>query len=234
MKNIQGRYQVQIINTLQGLDAVLSDWDEFINTRAGNISFWQDLRVVRYEIERKGDSSIPLIVLLWKEGIIDCVMPGVVNLSNFKLSLSVIRFPSPRLRLLKIYGNDFIYSKSANEHECIDIILSLLNPKEHGFDLIAIDYLVVDNPIWKYFSTSALRRNSCYQLKTIAPKKEMVWRHQLASSFKDWLATLRRKTRSNQLRQAKIFFELAPGDVKLEKIVEAESVPHFLELLDRL
>ena len=143
-------YEVTVIRDLDALQAVLPEWRDFIASRPHGCSFYNDPDIVEFAVSQNGQS--PHIVMVRRAGRLECVGPFSVHSSQFGLRLSVFKLASFPVHLLKLFGEDFVYSADADAATCCSLILNALDFTD--FDLVYFEALDTRSPLWAYCSAT--------------------------------------------------------------------------------
>jgi hypothetical protein len=222
-------YEIQIITSRDLLQDIAAEWDLFLQQRAINYAFRQDPFYLNLHLQSI-EQQQPYIVVLRKNNIIECIAPCILINAPYKLTFSIFRFRSFPLRLLKVFGSDFIFSKNADTNECIRLILAHIKDQE-ACDALYLENICETGILYNNFNQSR-KPYKDFELQITSPVTEKIHRHKLLESYETWLASLRRKTRGTIRRHIRRLEKLYPGKTRFLKITSAEDVPEFLELLD--
>lgn len=232
--NRKSLFDVQLIFSVQGINEVQLEWEEFLQSDSRDSKFWQDPCVLSLNPELVDNGAEIIIILLRRNGRIECIAPCSIKKKKFSLKISVLSFGGPRVRILKIIGGDFIYSKNTDIDSCVKAILVELKKLDMHFELIEIENLEETSSLMKLFNQAGKKNLADFQLNIISPKKEFIWRHILANSYEEWIASLGKSTRRLVRRRVKNLYEQYPGQIELITVTNKESVPMFLSFLDDL
>jgi hypothetical protein len=229
MKN--DAYEVQILTTVHEITQVRNEWVDFLKKDAVGYNFWQDPGIICQKFQYDGQGE-PRIILVRRNRKIECVAPCVIYQTRFNFIFSVFRFPGPQARIMKIIDGNFIFSKTADFDCCIKTVIEALESIDTHFDLIKIDALDKSCPFGHFFLESKNHRYKNFQLKSISPKKEQIWRHIFSNSYEEWLATLGYSARRRIKRGIQNLYKQYPDKVELLVVTRDVDVPKFLDLLD--
>lgn len=221
-----------IVRDLQEFDALLPEWNRFLQEDATDHNIFQVPALIRQEIE-SGEVGDLLIMGVRRDGRLSCVAPFYVVDEKYSLNLGVLRLATFRARVLRIFGDQLITSREGDVEQDLDRVFSELNALNRKFDLIAISSVPCSGPIWTYFE-GELHSRAGFQLRRITFKGAIVRQLRLHGSFDDYLKSMSRKTRYSLKRGVKKFMEATNGTAEFLKITAPGQVADFLENIDRI
>ena len=220
-------YSVTVIRDPDALLEVLPEWRDFMASNPHGCSFYNDPEIVELAVSHDGPS--PYIVLVRRAGRLECVAPFGIHSSHFGLRLSVFKLASFSVRLLKLFGEDVVYSADADVAKCCSLIFKSMNFAD--FDLVYFEALDTRSPLWEYCSATNGKRNGL-RFARLARAKEQSFQIALPPTFPEYVATLGSSTRNSLKRRAKRLF--ADHSAKLVKITTPDQVEQFLDDADAI
>ena len=224
-------FKVQIISSNSEFSSLLSEWEDFLSHRAAKCSFWQDPHEI-YSLINGGDWDSMKVVLLREDDKIVCVVPCVIRRQSFNFQFGVLGIPGPQVRILKILDSDFVFSKEVDISLCVKKVLEVFREIKAEFDVIYLENIIDSNPTWNIFENNASFAG--LRLQRISRKKQVIRRQILASSYDNWLLSLKGKTRYNLKRRVRLLFEKFQEQVNFKRVSDTHDVQGFLDALDEL
>jgi hypothetical protein len=220
-------YKVTVIRELAHLHQILPEWQRFVAAGPRGCSLSDDPALIEYALSKDGLS--PYIVVVRKAGRIECIAPFCVQSSRFSLRLSVFKLASFPVRLLKLFGENIIWSADADMAECCPLIFGALDFE--SFDLAYFEALDSRTPLWEYCSAANGKPNG---LSFVRPTgvMEKSFRIDLPPTFAEYVAKMGSKTRYSRKRSTRILF--AEHGAELTRISTAEQVRSFLSAVDNI
>jgi CelD/BcsL family acetyltransferase involved in cellulose biosynthesis len=227
----QPTYTVEAVRTREHLRGTIPEWKRFLATRPHGASFFNDPEYID-RILQKAEDAIPNILIVRKDGCIQCVGPLTVFTRRLKLSLSVYTLASFPVRMLRVFGDNFVYAPETDIGECLSLIFGALRNQSLPFDLMFIEAVNTSTPFWEYCKSARL---SDLGFRYITPlvKMERIHLLLLTGTYEQYLASLNRETRRNFRRQHRSLFQDLSG-AKFLKITQPEEVEMFLDQLDKV
>jgi CelD/BcsL family acetyltransferase involved in cellulose biosynthesis len=222
--------------TLQSVSALqefVPEWKDFLTTRADEHTFFQDPEVILAELEEHPHDYAPVVVVVRQNQDVDCIAHCYLHRSHFDLKLSVVRVARFRARLLRVFGDGFVFARGVDRDDCIRQVLRTLKHRCVPFSTIALQNVRIPSPIWSFFerpdSTStgfALVRPSC----------EFATAHQLRldSPYDEYLSRMTHNTRNNLRRRKDKLWTALNGQASFVRVREPEQVRGFLDQVEQL
>jgi len=231
----ESTFVTEVITSIEGLAALEKEWATFLDQGVIERRFAQDPAIIRNHIHLDPTRRSPLIVVFKNQnGDIKCIAPCVIETGKFKLQFSVIRLPSPKARILKIYGNALIFAPDVIQDHVIKCFFDLLTTRMNHFDYLYFDNLSVNNPLWNYIQHHFSRPSKPFLFSNASPKMEKVRFTKLPESYDAWINSMGKKKRYNMKRTTRLLQEAFNHNVKLECVTDPEQVQSFLDQLDTL
>lgn len=227
-------YETTILRSGVDLEGVAEEWRAFLAERAEPHVLAQHPDLVQLYLNQEGKNRTPRIVIVRRESAIQCVAPCYVERERFRLRLSVLRLPSPRARLLKLFGDSIVLARGADARGCLDAVWGALKTEKTGFDLAEIQNLAVPSPLWDYFHTPANGKRPAFLLFRVSPKMEKVRQLVLPESHQAWRRSLSGKTRQRLNYRIRRFKKEMGGEVELVRVADPDQVKEFLDQVDRI
>jgi hypothetical protein len=133
------------------------------------------------------------------------------------------------VRMLKLLGEDLVYSSDADVAKCCSLIFSAIDFKD--FDLVYFEGLDARSPLWDYCSASNGKPST---LRFVRPNhaKEKSFQIHLPRTFEEYLTSLGSGTRYSRKRSARIL--ATDHGATLVKITSADQVRSFLKQVDEI
>ena len=231
--NAEHTYDVQILSSVQEIVDATEEWQTFLKKYAGRHSFWQDPYVIRFH-HQSHEQSEPRIILLRRNGKLECIAPCLISQTKFKLNFSVFNLPSPQVRILKIIDSDIVFAQTAVKKKCLKTIFKSLKRLRANFDIIYLENLRDNSPIKNFFFDNRKDDFYNFKLKITSYKPEKARQHTLCDSYDAWLKTLRGKTRGKILRKVRSLYKNYPNQVNFTKITNTKCLPEFIKYLNEL
>ena len=220
-------YSVTVVREPDALIEVLPEWRDFIASKPHGCSVFNDPDVVEFAVSQNG--PLPYIVMVRRAGHLTCIAPFGIHSTHFGLRLSVFKLASFSVRLLKLFGDDVVYSADADMAECCSLIFKSMGFQ--SFDLVYFEALDMQSRLWQYCA-SANGKPSGMSFARPASAREKSFQIELPPTFAEYLATLGSDTRRTIKRRTKKL--LAEHGATLVKVTTADQVPSFLNDVDAI
>jgi Acetyltransferase (GNAT) domain len=217
----------QIISTLCELKSHTDEIIDFLANDAEEHDYAQHPNFILAEYMRNPKLK-PFIIVLRHQGKIFCIAFASVCTKRFNLAFSVLQLPAPKTRILNFSGSGFVFQKKCIKNEAIQKVLTALQTKRRGFDIISLSEIDLASPFWQYLTQKCKNRNSFFNLTNASPKQEIISWHELHQSYEDWYRSLRGKTRKSISWEKNRLQKRAPQPVRVKRIETEEEVPEFL------
>jgi len=220
-------YEVSIVCDQCDLRRALPEWREFLSGNPDGCNFFNDPDVIEFTVARGGNS--PFIVMVRHSGTLQCIAPFCVQPSNFRLQFSVFTLASLPVRLLTLFGNDFVYRKNVDASNCCALVFDAV--QHASFDLSLLNAVETRSLLWKY---CASKNHKPAALRFVRPSRliDTTFRVELPATFDDYLAMLGSSTRGSLKRRTK---KLVSGHgATLIKVTSSDQVPQFLNAADEI
>ena len=218
-------YETQIVRNRAELDLVLPEWREFLSDNALNHSLFSNPDVVAFDVG--DDEIVPYIVFVRFAGKLKCIAPFRVQLSRFRMQLSVFELASVRVRLMTLFGNDFVYSHDADVRQCFSRVFESFEGT--AFDVSILRAIDANSLLWRYCAAENGKPPGL-RFARASRVKDQTFQLTLTQSFDAYLATLGSNTRSSLKRRTKKL--LADHSAALVKITAADQARSFLDSAD--
>jgi hypothetical protein len=227
-------YKVEVVKSISGLDNVVEKWRTFLEEKAEWYTFNQDPKVIRLRLLLDKENYSPSICIVQLNGEIKCIAPCYIHRTSFPLRFSIINIASPSVRLLRVYGGNFVFARNADKNACITAVLGAIKAGKVEFDLVWIQDLAVPGPLWNYFHESNVRKRFSFHMSIISPKMEKRHYLELPTSYEEWLGSLRSKTRQTMQRRTQRFKKQVKLPVELVRVTRPDQVHWFLDQVNYL
>jgi hypothetical protein len=227
----QANYTVEAVRTREHLRDTIPEWKRFLATRPHGASFFNDPEYID-RVLQGADGAVPNVLIVRKDGFIQCVGPLTVFTRRLKLSLSVYTLASFPVRMLRLFGENFVYAPETNIGECLSLIFRTLRNQSFPFDLMFMEAVNTSTPFWEYCRSARLA-DLGFRYITPLVKMERIHLLFLTGTYEQYLASLTKVTRKNFRRQYRSLFQELSG-ARLLKITQAEEVEAFLDQLDKV
>lgn len=220
-------YSAQMISSPDEIKKIAQELEHFLLNEADEHSFQHNPYFILAEHERN-PNLIPFIILIRSSLKIACAAFGHIARKPFKLSISVIQLPAPKLRMLDLHGNGVVFSKNHAKENSITALFETLQQLKPTIDLINLNEIEWESPLWQYTTKHFSSRKTFFRLTSASAKKEIICWHVLHKSYEDWYTSLRPKTRKRISWEKNRFENRAPQPVTIQCIREAEQVAGFI------
>lgn len=220
---------IEVIDSLPAFDRFVPEWERFLENDQPEHSFEQHPTIVRLTLARGGAPREPRIVVLRRAGRVYAIGPCFVDCTPFRLRLSTIALPSPRLRHLRIAGDGFLFAHGIDPSDCVAEIFSALMAAQprRSFDLIFLPTLTVGSPLWAYATGQAARAHGLRSVLA-SPAMETIRALQMPASNDAWLRSMRPRSRQTMQRRTRKLAEHFANEIALLRVTTPEQVPSFL------
>jgi len=221
-------YEVTFIRSQEDLRDVLPAWEEFLTSPVCGSNLLNDPTHIDLLLAAEPDHS-PHIILVSTQGRIRCIAPFLIRQTRFRLQFSLWTLAALPIRMLKLMGDQFVYSTEVDRQACFDAVFGALRQERHAFDLMFVHTLDCSGSLWKYCSAFRTKQSE-YRMIMASPRMESVHQIKLPETHAAYLASLNPKTRQNLRRTTR---KLAgSGETRMTKVTGPEQVPAFLQELD--
>jgi len=220
-----------VVSSNEEFDSILPAWESFLAHQAEGQTFWQDPNEIRLLVEY-GDWDAMKVVLLWQGNEIVCVAPCIIRPQPFDFRCSVLRFPGPRLRVLKLLDSNFIFSEGVDSKECTRIMLEIFRKIKSEFDVVCLENLEESSSIYQMYKDKRSVERVKIQFVTLTAQKS--YRHILAPSYDDWIKSIRRKKRNQLRRCVRVLKKNFSDQIKFIRISESADVKGFLNSINQI
>jgi hypothetical protein len=219
--------QVVTIRTAEELGRFLPEWREFLARGAQGAGLHSD--PVNVELTVSEDKNLlPFIVVVRRQGRVECIAPFFTHRTRFKLQLSVLTLASLPVRMLKLFGERILYAKDCSPAECFNAVFAELRRQRKLFNLIYLYNLDCSDALWKF--CSELPRSNPFRAVLASAGIEKLHQVWISATHEAYLASLTPSTRQELRRKTRRFFDNDRG--KLVKVTRPEQVAEFLDQLD--
>jgi CelD/BcsL family acetyltransferase involved in cellulose biosynthesis len=223
--------EVTIIRDRQALAGFLPAWRAFLASPVTGRNFHNDPANIQTILDSNRRAA-PFIVVVRRGGAIRCIAPFFTDRTQFPMKLSVLTLASLPIRLLKLFGDEFICAGGEDARQTFGLVFAALADYRGGFDLVTFYNLDCSGRLFKYCTSPQLAGGE-FRFVLASPKVEKV--HQVkfvASDHDGYMKSLSPSTRQNLRRTTRKFF--SDGKAELVKITKPEQVPAFLAQLDEV
>lgn len=230
--NIQA-YQTEVIDSLGALNLLADEWAEFHGS-AQRQNLLHDARHICFELGRHDSRYSPLCIVVRKNGAVECVAPFFVDSSVFHLQCSTMTLFSMKCRLLRLFGNDFLFKKNEDSFDCIDVVFDAIKKIDERFDILFLECLETSSPLWRYCCDR--RKMKRFALRTFSTllQPDKIYRLKMPASKDEWLKSLPRKRRQSFSWQTRKFKGSVEGPVRFLTVLSEPDISPFLDALDKL
>jgi CelD/BcsL family acetyltransferase involved in cellulose biosynthesis len=222
-------YAVEAVRTRERLREVIPEWRRFLTKRPYGATLFNDPEYINRVLEDAGDAT-PNILVVRKNERIQCVGPLAVFPRRLKLSFSVYTFASFPVRMLRVFGENFVYARETDIGECLSTIFEALRKQSPHFDLLFLETFNTSSPLSEYFKSSRFAATG-FRYITPLVRTEKVHLVSFEGTHEEYLASLNASTRKDVFRQCRALFRELPG-VRFLKVTEPQDVKMFLDRLD--
>jgi hypothetical protein len=226
-------FDVQVIGSLKDLDLVTREWNAF-HHRSIRQNLLHDAQNICIELARHSERYSPLCVVLRRHEEVKCIAPFFVDTSSYQLQCSTLTLVSIRTRLLRLFGNDFMFNETADYFDCIAVVFDKINKIKDCFDIVYLECLETSSPLWKYCYERQRINGQGFHTFSGLQKPDKIYKLKMAPSHDEWWKSLPRKRRQTFSWQGRKFKEAVKGPVRLWSVKDEGDVPPFLEALDKL
>ena len=206
--------------------------------------FDQDPEIMVRRMNEPGRERRPAVVALRRAGRLICVAPLYVQRENLPLRISVVKLPSPRARILRLYGRDFIFAPGIERPACYQRVLDAIGTGAVSADLIYLAEITEESGLWQYVQTSDSSVTGWHR-RTTTGKEQKILQGELGESHEAWFKSLGKETRRMYRRKlGKLRKELSgssgaasgagDGRIELRRYTRPDQVGEFLASLDRV
>lgn len=222
------RYDIEILRSVDDVRRAASEWQSFLADVCERPSFFHDPRVVELELSSTSKRREPCIVILRRDGRIQCVAPCYVQSGSFPLRLSVLRLWEFSIRYLRIFGDSIVVSASVDPAESLATALQALAEARISYDLLQLENVIVDGDTWRqaqFLSRSA----SGMKLEMSSRVPEKMRRLRFEGTWEEHLATLKRETRKKIRQNRRQLSAAFDGQMEMVEVNRPEEVAGFLD-----
>jgi hypothetical protein len=187
-----------------------------------------------FELLRHGERYSPFCIVLRRANEIECIAPFYIDTTTFRLRFSTQTLLCVKSRLLRLFGDDFIFGETTDHQHCLDAIFHAISTIRNRFDVIFLDCLATTSSLWTYCQNqSKMKALRLHTFSTIhEPSK--VYSLRMFKSYDEWLKSLPRKRRQTFAWQTRRFQKNVKGPVQLWCVKHERDVSPFLNTLDKL
>jgi CelD/BcsL family acetyltransferase involved in cellulose biosynthesis len=224
-------YEATIVRDRQALAALGAEWRAFLATPVTGRNFHNDPANVQAVLDANRRAA-PFVVVVRRGGVIRCIAPFFTDRTQFKVRLSVLTLASLPIRLLKLFGDQFVCAEGEDARGAIGAAFAALADNRGGFDLVTFYNLDCSGRLFRHCTVPGTG-GAPFRFVPASPKVEKV--HQLkfvAADHDGYMKTLSPSTRQNLRRTTRKFF--SDGKAELVKVTRPEQVPAFLAQLDEV
>ena len=150
-------YEIDIISTREGLQALLPHWQEFLAGRVQGSHFNNDPRHIELCWDA-GPEVTPWIVALRRGGQLRCIAAFYADGTRFKVKFSVLTLASLPPRMLKVFGDRFIIADDEDAEACFATVFETVRKRYPRLGLIYFENLNATSPLWQFCRGDGLRR----------------------------------------------------------------------------
>lgn len=226
-------YDVQIIQSLVGLEKILDEWKSFIESKTSEQNMYQDPNWVLMRLRYDKSISEFAVVIVRKSNSLSCVAPFYIKKSKIYLTLSLLNLFPFNVRIMKVFGDSIAFSNRISTSEICYEIFQALFLSRIVFDFFQIDCLPTKSQFRETLRTWC-RLNGSYRLSSSSRKIQKVHLLKLRGDFDAYLSRMSRKRRYNIKREVRKFAELERCDLKIDKVSCVGEVESFLRNLERV
>ena len=223
-------YSTRIIESIDELKKFESEWLNFISNPVTGNNLSNDPRKIRYFAERNPAVALKVLILE-KDGKIDCIAPLYTQPVKFQLTLSVLKIWAFKKRYLKIFGSDIIRREGSDEFEIYSQVFDTLQDNKFNYDAIYAHHINCATFFWK-FCTSEYFTKSKFVLINANLEVRQSFLIRFEGDYDSYLSSLGKKSRQNLQRTTRKLFR--ENEAKLVKYSQPEQVPEFLDCLNEV
>ena len=218
-------YEVVVVQDRTELRAVLPEWQDLLTRSPRSCGVFNDPTIVEFSVSQ--GAVLPHIVLIRRGGVLECVSPFRIQPSHFRLQFSVFQLASLPVRLMTLFGNDFVYAENADVAHCCSLVFDALHRDD--FDLSILNAIDTESRLWQYCA-AANGQPRGLRLVRSNRRTDKSFDLELPKNFAEYLASLGSNTRGSLKRRTKNL--LADHSGKLIKVVSVDQVRLFLDDVD--
>lgn len=216
--------RVRQVRTQDELVEITDAWLKLIEDGATGCSVNNDPRMIA-AISR-GQPAIDLNILaLSHGGQLVCVAPLYLQNAAFQLKLSVWQLAAPRARMLRLFGEEFVFARDADRRQCIDLVLRAIRDFQRSFDLMWIDGLRQACELAEA-GVSVPNIAEGIGMAAVVLRTDVNHRIRLPPTAEAYVASLGPSTRQNLRRTTRRFFE--DGQAKFVTVSSPDEVSQLL------
>ena len=219
-------YSVDIIESENELLAAREEWLRFLDETPAH-EYHQNPDNIHLLLKHVYTDTRIRIFLVRKNGLLSCIAPFFLSKSEFKLVFGILRLGRFGIRQYKLYGTGLLFSRQANQRECLGALANALHGKGEEYDLIYIESLAYSSPLYRLADPLP-----GFKIHPFSARKNIVRGLRTSNSFSEYLATFRKKKRYNLNRNVRLLSDAVDGDYQVEKIIRPEQVTTFLRAVD--
>jgi hypothetical protein len=223
-------YDLEEIDSLCGLQVASNQWRDFLAEKVYGNNFFNDPTHISSRLEEEPDLD-PRILVLRRHGRICCIAPCYLQDTHLKVEFSVVTLASLPIRMLKVFGGEFVVAADADATCCFQIVFEYLWSRRAKFGLIYLENLPTTTSLWE-FCYSELVRDTCFRPFLASSQIDTDHQIQFPPTHEDFLSTLSYDTRRRLRRVTRRLQE--KGQLRLERITAPDDVPRFLDRLDQI
>jgi hypothetical protein len=223
-------YEVTLIRTEEELARFAPEWQAFLSEPVLGRHVENDPANVALALAGM-DRAEPRVVVLRRQGAVCCIAPCYLHRTRLPLRLSVLNLGALPVRMMKVFGGQFLRRESEDARKCFDAVFAELWKERGQFGLIHFSVLLQGGDLWSYL-TEGSSRGRRFRLIRASAQGEKVHQIRLPATHDQYMASLGPKTRQNLRRTTRRFFE--GGVTRLDRYSAPEQVPAFLALLDEV
>ena len=223
-------FRAKCIETVDELRELLPDWVAFLDRGTIGHHVENDPRMIFLAL-RQDPALKPLVVVIWKNDHIKCIAPFYLQDGRFKMEISVWQPISLRARILRIFGEQFVFSHDADQRDCIAIVLDVLQARKPAIDYLCVFGLKRCDGLWLHGIDQQLFQSRLQMIPRVM-RSEKNHQIQLPENLDQYLASLSPSTRQNLRRTTRRFFE--DGRARVVKVDQPCDVAKLLDWLDQI
>jgi CelD/BcsL family acetyltransferase involved in cellulose biosynthesis len=215
--------QIELVESLDGLDALTPAWLELLELGASGYSVHNDPRMIADQTKLDPNQEILIFVIRQGKQLV-CVAPFRVCREQFRMALSVWTLNVASARVLRLIGDEVVLDRAANWSECVSLVLQELKSRRDEFD-----YWDISGATW-YDDWVANRRKGGRRdgfLRPMIVRRTVNHRIQLPQTADEYCAMLSPSTRQNLRRTTRRFLEKNNG--RIVKCSTPDDVPRLLD-----
>lgn len=230
IKSDRSEFKIEVLDTLPALNAVVSEWQEFLEEGVTGSNFFNDPAHVIAQLELEPQTQ-PWVVVLRRGGKICCVAPFYLHGTHLKLELSVVALVSLPVRMLKLFGGQFVVAANVDSANCFHKVFEYLESHKSQFGLILIENVPASTALWGYLQSTSLGE-ARFRMFLASSQIDTDHQIQFPPNHAEFLSSLSYDTRRRLRRVTRRLQE--KGQLRLERITEPGDVPTFLDGLDQI